>query len=222
MIIGVAAQPLLSFSAEVSDSSYVVDLDEVVVVSHPKEHVLLRNLPLSSTMIGAEQIDMRGFNSLDKLSEQVPSLAIPSYGSRLTSSMYLRGVGSRLGSTSVGMYYNQVPIILKSAYNRYLYHLERADVLRGPQGTLYGMNAENGLIRLFTANPLAGSSSWAKLRVGTGTSIAAEAGTSISLNEKNAISVAAFYSGQKGFFNHVTFDEKTDKSTETGDRKSVV
>ena len=136
MIIGVAAQPLLSFSAEVSDSSHVVDLDEVVVVSHPKEHVLLRNLPLSSTMIGAEQIDMRGFNSLDKLSEQVPSLAIPSYGSRLTSSMYLRGVGSRLGSTSVGMYYNQVPIILKSAYNRYLYHLERADVLRGPQGTL--------------------------------------------------------------------------------------
>ena len=216
MIIGVVAQPLLSFSAEVSDSSHVVDLDEVVVVSHPKEHVLLRNLPLSSTMIGAEQIDMRGFNSLDKLSEQVPSLAIPSYGSRLTSSMYLRGVGSRLGSTSVGMYYNQVPIILKSAYNRYLYHLERADVLRGPQGTLYGMNAENGLIRLFTANPLAGSSSWAKLRVGTGTSIAAEAGTSINLNEKNAISVAAFYSGQKGFFNHVTFDEKTDKSTETG------
>ena len=70
MIIGVAAQPLLSFSAEVSDSSHVVALDEVVVVSHPKEHVLLRNLPLSSTMIGAEQIDMRGFNSLDKLSEQ--------------------------------------------------------------------------------------------------------------------------------------------------------
>ena len=58
MIIGVAAQPLLSFSAEVSDSSHVVDLDEVVVVSHPKEHVMLRNLPLSSTMIGAHQIDI--------------------------------------------------------------------------------------------------------------------------------------------------------------------
>ena len=78
MMTGVAALPLLSFSAEIPDSSRIVDLDEVVVVSHPKEHVLLRRLPLSSSMIGSEQINMQGCSSLDKLSEQVPSLSIPS------------------------------------------------------------------------------------------------------------------------------------------------
>ncbi|MGN0222355.1 MAG: TonB-dependent receptor [Prevotella sp.] len=216
MTMGVAAQSLLSFSAEIPDSSRVVDLDEVVVVSHPKEHVLLRRLPLASSMIGAEQINMQGYNSLDKLGGQVPSLSIPSYGSRLTSSMYLRGVGSRLGSVSVGMYYNQVPIILKSACNRYLYNLERADVLRGPQGTLYGMNVESGLIRLFTASPLGEPSTWARLGGGSGNSMVAEAGSSIRLNGKSAVSVAAFYNAQKGFFNHATLDEKTDKSRETG------
>lgn len=216
MIVGVAALPLLSFSAEIPDSSRVVDLDEVVVVSHPKEHVLLRRLPLAVSMIGSEQIDMQGYNSLDKLGEQIPSLSVPSYGSRLTSSLYLRGVGSRLGSVSVGMYYNQVPVILKSAYNRYLYNLERADVLRGPQGTLYGMNAENGLIRLFTANPLAESSSWARLGGGSGHSMVAEVGTTIRLNEKSAISISSFYNARKGFFDHATLDEKTDKSKEAG------
>ena len=216
MMTGVAALPLLSFSAEIPDSSRIVDLDEVVVVSHPKEHVLLRRLPLSSSMIGSEQINMQGCSSLDKLSEQVPSLSIPSYGSRLTSSIYLRGVGSRLGSASVGMYYNQVPIVLKGAYNRYLYNLERADVLRGPQGTLYGMNAENGLIRLFTANPLGASSCWAHLGAGTGNSVVTELGTNVKLNDRSALSISAFYDAKKGFFNHATFDEKTDKSKEIG------
>lgn len=53
----------------------------------------------------------------------------------------------------MGIYVDGMPILSKSAFNFHTYGLERVDVLRGPQGTLYGMNTEGGLVRLYTHNP---------------------------------------------------------------------
>ena len=78
---------------------------------------------------------------------------MPEYGSRYTSSMYMRGIGSRVNSPAVGMYVDGMPIQSKSAFNFHTYDIDRVDVLHGPQGTLYGMNTEGGLIRLYSKNP---------------------------------------------------------------------
>ena len=79
---------------------------------------------------------------------------MPDYGSRLTSSLYIRGIGSRIGSSAVGIYVDGIPLVNKSAFNMHLYQLDRIDILRGPQGTLYGMNNEGGLLRMFTKNAM--------------------------------------------------------------------
>ena len=81
------------------------------------------------------------------------SFVMPEYGSRYTSSMYMRGIGSRINSPAVGMYVDNMPIQSKSAFNFHTYDIDRVDVLHGPQGTLYGMNTEGGLIRLYSKNP---------------------------------------------------------------------
>ena len=80
---------------------------------------------------------------------------MPSYGSRLTSSFYIRGIGSRINNPAIGVYLDGMPLLTKSAFNQHIYQIDRIDILRGPQGTLYGMNTEGGLVRIYSKNPLA-------------------------------------------------------------------
>lgn len=64
----------------------------------------------------------------------------------------MRGIGSRVNSPAIGVYVDGIPVMSKSAFNLHTYQLSRVDVLRGPQGTLYGQNTEGGLVRLYSRN----------------------------------------------------------------------
>ena len=163
------AAPLRSLDTEaLTDSSKVVDLDEVVVVAQPKEQVRLRLQPVSSNVFGSEQLQQLNVRDLSQLSQYVPSFTMPSYGSRLTSSMYVRGIGSRVNSPAVGVYYDNIPLMSKAAFNNHFYMLDRVDILRGPQGTLYGQNTEGGLVRIYSKNPMNYQGTDIRLGIGTG------------------------------------------------------
>ena len=136
------------------DTLTVRDMDELVVVSTPKEHALLRNQPIASTSLGARQLEQRHIDGIKGLTTHIPGLFIPTYGSRLTTSIYLRGVGSRIGTPAVGMYVDDIPLANMSSMDQDLSDADRIDVLRGPQGTLYGRNTMGGLIRVYTKNPM--------------------------------------------------------------------
>lgn len=141
-------------SANEADTLSVRDMDEVVVVSTPKEHAELRQQALSSSSLGAIQLKQKDINNIKDLTAHIPGLFIPNYGSRLTSSIYLRGVGSRIGTPAVGMYVDDIPLASMSSMDQDLSDADRIDVLRGPQGTLYGRNTIGGLIRVYTKNPM--------------------------------------------------------------------
>ena len=140
--------------AEPADTLRVRKMDEVVVASTPKEHTSLRQQSLSSSSFGIMQLQEEGINDIKDLTAHVPGLFIPNYGSRLTSSVYLRGVGSRIGTPTIGMYVDNVPLAGMSSMDQDMSDAERIDVLRGPQGTLYGRNAIGGIIRVYTKNPM--------------------------------------------------------------------
>ena len=145
--------PALLF-ANGADTLAIHNMDEVVVVSTPKEHASLRQQSLSSSSFGARQLQEKGINGIKDLTTHVPGLFIPDYGSRLTSSIYLRGVGSRIGTPAIGMYVDDIPLANMSSMDQDLSDADRIDVLRGPQGTLYGHNTIGGLIRVYTKNPM--------------------------------------------------------------------
>ena len=144
----------LTLSAHEADTLSVHEMDEVVVVSTPKEHETLRQQALSSSSFGARQLQEKGINNIKDLTVHTPGLFIPTYGSRLTSSIYLRGVGSRIGTPAVGMYVDDIPLANMSTFDQDLSDADRIDVLRGPQGTLFGRNTIGGLIRVYTKNPM--------------------------------------------------------------------
>ena len=215
------AEPGMDIMA-VNDTSKVVDLDELVVVAQPKEQVRLRLQPLSSNVFGSEQMRQLNVRDLSQLSQFVPSFVMPQYGSRLTSSMYMRGIGSRINNPAVGVYYDNIPLMTKAAFNSHFYMLDRVDVLRGPQGTLYGQNTEGGLVRVYSKNPMNYQGTDIKLSIGTGLWRNVEVAHHHRPSEKLAFTVAGFYSGLKGFFNNQNFDEKNDKSLEAGGKARLI
>ena len=204
------------------DTSKVFDLDEVVVFSQPKEQVRLRLQPLSSSVFGDGQLQQMHVKDLSQLSAFVPSFTMPAYGSRLTSSLYVRGIGSRINNPAVGVYYDNVPLLSKSAYNNHFYMLDRVDVLRGPQGTLYGQNAEGGIVRIYSKNPMNYQGTDLHLGVGNGFYRNVEVAHYQRPSDKLAFTVAGFYSGLDGFISNQNFKEKNDKSNEAGGKLRLI
>ena len=217
------ATPFNSLDKEaLLDSSKVVDLDEVVVISQPKEQVRLRLQPVSSTVLGAEQLQQLHVRDLSGLSQYVPSFVMPHYGSRLTSSMYVRGIGSRLNNPAVGVYYDNIPLVSKSAYNNHFYQLDRVDVLRGPQGSLYGQNTEGGLVRIYSKNPMNYQGTDIQLGIGTGLYSNVEVAHHHRFSSKLALTVAGFYHGLRGFIDNQNFKDKNDLTNEAGGKLRLI
>jgi len=216
--IGPSAMAESIGAEEASDSMRHIGIDEVVVYSQPKETSVLRQQPLAYTAFPQSQIEGMNIRSISDLAQFVPSLSIPHYGSRLTSSVYIRGIGSRINNPAVGMSVDDVPLISKGAFNHHIYHLSRADVLRGPQGTLYGQNTEGGLLRYYTRNPLYYKGTDVSLRLGNGFTRNAEIAHYQKVSDVFAFSAAAFYNGQDGFFKNDFSGAKADKMNEGGGR----
>ena len=113
------------------DSLKVVDIEEVVVIATPKENRKLRELPVATTLLSQKDMQANQVHSVKNLTGIVPNLFIPDYGSKLTTSIYID----------------------KSAFDFNYADIERIDILRGPQGTLYGRNTMGGLIKIHTKSP---------------------------------------------------------------------
>lgn len=206
----------------IADTSRVFDLDEVVIVSQPKELLRLRQQPLSSSVFTGREINGIGARGLNELSGYVPSFVMPDYGSRLTSSMYIRGIGSRVNNPAVGIYVDGIPLVSKNSFNFHTYQLDRVDVLRGPQGTLYGMNTEGGLVRMYSKNPMNYQGTDVRLGIGTHFLRNIEAAHYRRLNDKLALSVAGFYNGGNGFRRNTTTGRRADGMDEGGGKVRMV
>ena len=142
------------FTPDVSDSLRTTDIEEIVVVSTPKENQRLRQQPVSSTSLSQDAMRERGIKGIKDFSATAPNLFIPDYGSHLTTAMYVRGVGSRIGTPAVALYIDGVPQVSAASYDFNFANVDRVDLLRGPQSTLYGRNSMGGVIRVFTKNPM--------------------------------------------------------------------
>ena len=201
-----------------ADSARMVDLDEVLVIAQPKESFSLRRQPLSSSVFGEKELRQVSADELTHLSAFVPSFTMPAYGSRYTSSMYVRGIGSRVNSPAVGVYIDNIPVVSKSMLNMHLYETARIDVLRGPQGTLYGQNSEGGLVRIYTRQPLSHQGTDVNLAFGSGLYRKVGLAHYNKVNDRLGFSLAGFYQGQQGFFDNSTTGGHADKGDEGGGR----
>ncbi|MBQ8521355.1 MAG: TonB-dependent receptor, partial [Bacteroides sp.] len=205
------------------DTTKVIDIEEIVVIASPKETSKLKQLPASVSLISQQDMQAHQVTSLKRVSGLVPNLYIPDYGSRLTSAMYIRGIGSRINTPAVGMYVDNIPYLDKSAFDFNFYDIERLDILRGPQGTLYGRNTMGGLVKVHTRSPFSYQGTDVKLGFATG-----DNHRNISLthyhriSERFAFSAGGYYEGSDGFFTNEYSGEKVDEMQAGGGRIRAV
>ena len=123
-------------------------LQGAVHVSSAKQVLPVEDIPSAVSVMEAGEIENRGVGSIKDFTDVMPNLYIPDYGSSMTSSVYLRGFGSRMDNPVMGLYVDDVPIMNKNAYDFDFYDISGAVLMRGPQSTLYGRNSDKGFGRV--------------------------------------------------------------------------
>ena len=208
-----------SQNASVSqDTIQVYHLEEVVVTSSIRETNELRNMPASISVVSPLQLRNNRMESLPELSAFVPNLFVPSYGSRVSTPIYIRGIGARSGVQAVGMYVDGVPIFNPSAFDFQFQDIQRIEVLRGAQGTLYGRNAISGIINIYTLSPLSFQGTSAAITGGNFGQFSARLSNYRKLSDSFGISVAGHYRRDGGFFINNYTEKKQDASENAGAR----
>ena len=201
------------------DSLKVVDIEEVVVIATPKENRKLRELSAATTVLSQKDMQANQVNSVKRLSGLIPNIFIPEYGSKLTTSIYIRGIGSRINTPAIGLYVDNIPYIDKSAFDFNYSDIERIDVLRGPQGTLYGRNTMGGLIKVHTKSPFTYQGTDIRMGAATYNDYNVSLTHYHRISDQFAFSTGGFYEHTGGFYqNSARNNERVDKGNAGGGR----
>ncbi|MGM0566572.1 MAG: TonB-dependent receptor [Bacteroidota bacterium] len=200
------------------DSTYVPPVElESFEITATKEKDELQQLPMAASALKSRNIDHQEMDDMTELTSRVPNLFMPDYGSKLTSPIYIRGIGSRINSPSVGLYVDNVPYFEKAAFNFEFFDVESIEVLRGPQGTLYGRNTMGGIINVKTKSPGKTRETDFSVRAANYNSYKAAFGHHQPVNDKFGFSLNGAFVDRDGFqTNEFTGDPADDLRSYSG------
>jgi iron complex outermembrane recepter protein len=157
-VMAVAVAPGLARAAE-ADAATAVEttgpLQEIVVTATRHEESLSK-VPISVTALTQEALDVRGVKDFQDVARFTPGVVIDNSG---TNNISIRGIASTGGAGTTGIYLDDTPIQMRAlAFNPdealpKTFDIDRVEVLRGPQGTLFGSGSEGGTVRYITTQP---------------------------------------------------------------------
>ena len=198
-------------------------LEEIVVTATKRESGL-QQIPMSISAISGDALDRAGIADFTDIATSVPSVSFRSSGPGRTK-LNIRGISAATGvAPTVSFYLDEMPIstissgsttsFAQTIIDPKMFDLERVEVLRGPQGTLYGSSSMGGTIRLITRQPQIGETEYS---VGTDISSTTGGGMNFRLNgmfnaplsDSVALRVVASYTDNDGYFDRVASGDGT-------------
>lgn len=180
-----------------------------VTVTAIKQSPLAQEATASST-IGEKQVERLDILSVRDAADIIPNFYVPDYGSRMTSSIYVRGLGARIDQPAIGLNVDNVPILNKDAFDFDIDDIVSIEMLRGPQSTLYGRNTMAGLINVTTLSPLRWQGVRAAASYGSGNTWHASAGVFHRFARPVGLSLSVGAGGTDGFFTNTHTGRKCD------------
>nr|WP_051020489.1 TonB-dependent receptor [Porphyrobacter sp. AAP82] len=152
-----AAPAAAQDAADEAAAAAAAEEDGVIYVTARRREEKLLDVPLSVTAISGEALAKQGVQDITQVAQQVPNITLEvSRGTNTTLTAFIRGVGQQdpvAGfEAGVGLYVDDVYLNRPQAAVLDVYDVERIEVLRGPQGTLYGRNTIGGAIKYVTAD----------------------------------------------------------------------
>jgi iron complex outermembrane recepter protein len=233
---GIALAQARSRVSEVADDSGIQKLEPITVTAQKRTELLI-DVPQSVTVVTGDELAKRGATQFRDFADTVPGLSFQTQGPGLTQ-ITLRGVTTGLdASSTVGVYVDDVPYGSSTSFARAgqitidagLFDLDRIEVLRGPQGTLYGASTMGGLLKYVTNRPdltrfggsaQAGISSTA--HGGLNHNVAATVNAPISA-DRAAVRLTGFYTREGGYIDNLALGEKdVNRSDVKGGRANLL
>lgn len=189
-----------------------------ISVTAIKQGLSLRREAVSASVIGSREINLYGIRSAKEAAALSPNLFMPDYGSRMTSSIYVRGIGTRIEQPVVGMNVDNVPVADKNMYDLDMPDIERIEFLRGAQSTLYGRNAMGGVINIYTTSPL--SFQGVKLKADYGSRNSYRIGASVydRFSDRLGVSLSTEVSHCDGYFRNMYDGQLCDRENSASAR----
>ena len=189
-----------------------------VEVTSIKQGTTLRGKAIAATLIDALMTERNRITALKDASEIVPNFYIPDYGSRMTSSVYVRGLGARIDQPVVGMNVDNVPVMTKEGYDFEMVDIERIEILRGPQSTLYGRNTMGGVVNIYTLSPFNYQGVKLGAEYGSGNTLKIRASAYQKILPNLASAVSVYWTRSDGFFENLHTGRTCDREQQGGGR----
>jgi outer membrane receptor protein involved in Fe transport len=171
-----------------------------VIIDAGKTNLEKQQIPISVSTLSAKEIEILKIDNLTNLNGLVPNLFMPEHGTRLNTDIYIRGIGVSKGEPSVGVYVDDIPYFDSGTVNFELADVKKIEVLRGPQGTLYGRNTMGGLIKIYTPEPGPKTGGMLKLDYGNYNQQKAVGSVNLPVNNKLGVLLDGAYAHKDGFF----------------------
>jgi outer membrane receptor protein involved in Fe transport len=192
---------------------------EEIIVTATRRAEALSDVPIAVSAVSAETLQNSGASDIRQLNQLAPSLLVSSTGSEANGSARIRGIGT-VGDnpgleSSVAVFIDGVYRSRSGIGLNELGEIERIEVLRGPQGTLFGRNASAGLINIISKKPRFEPEGYAALSYGNYDFMRAEGAFTGPLTEQLAARLDAVYVKRDGFYNDAA------NNTDVNDRDRI-
>lgn len=210
---GLPGRALAQSDTPSAGSAGDISLGEVVVTAQRREENLQR-AAIAITSIGAEALTRAGVTDVTQLTAVAPSLQVGTLSGPY-SAFYLRGVGNfttnALSDSAVAFSVDGVSFARSSSNWGVFYDLDRVEVLKGPQGTLYGKNATGGAINVITTKPVLGETfGYGVVELGNYEARKFTGGVNVPLGDSVALRLSTQISRRDGYYTDGSGDDRTD------------
>ncbi|MEA3080360.1 MAG: iron complex outerrane recepter protein [Sphingomonadales bacterium] len=195
--------------------------DQIIITAQGRRQIL-QDVPIAVTAVGGGEMKNSGASDIRQLNQLVPTLLVSSTGSEANGSARIRGIGT-VGDnpgleSSVAVFIDGVYRSRSGIGLNELGEIDRVEVLRGPQGTLFGRNASAGLIHIITKKPTFTPSAYGEVTLGNYSLKRFAAGVNGPLSDTLAARVDAVYVKRDGFYTVVNPTGGTESSVNDRNR----
>lgn len=194
---------LPAFSETIKETADTIISLEEVSVSSVKIGNSIMNEPVSGTVMSQKGLKDLDISNLKGMSDIAPNFYMPEYGSRITSSIYVRGLGSRIDAPTISLLYDNIPILNKNNFDFDVWNVNRIEIIRGAQSALYGRNSMTGVMNIFTLSPLNYEGNRARLSYGGYNTWKASIGSYHKTDFGLGVGLSVDYNSTSGYYKNV-------------------
>lgn len=200
--------------------------NNVIIVTASKRETTLQETPIAVSVVGAAQIESAQVRDLLDLQTLVPSFRVSQAAASASAQFIIRGFGNGTNNVgiepSVGVYIDGVYRSRAAAQIGDLPNLERVEILRGPQSTLFGKNASAGVISVVTQKPQFEFGGSAELSYGNFDAVVAKADITGPISDTVAFSLAGNYNKRDGFVRDLALNQDANERDRWGVRGQLL